>query len=239
MHVLTNSHLAWPHGTVLLYLTLSLWCVERAVATDRHPARPPLGRGEGERSRLPLSAPRGAPGVGPARAGWLVWAGLLFGLAQQQHPTMLLLWPVFLGYVGWRGRAYFRTRWAYAAIVAFLVGVSPLIVYNVVATDFGTLKESQEQTSGYQEGRDKDFSYRGRAIEIAQTLPRIVASAVDSRSSQPLPPETYLRSIRLDARLHRAGGRGAGGRRAAGGLEPAAGGSDVPAAAAVLPGQPR
>lgn len=167
VHVLTNSHLAWPHCTVLLYLTLSLWCVEKAV------------------ERL--------------TGWWLVWAGLLFGLAQQQHPTMLLLWPVFLGYVGWRGRAYFRTRWAYAAILAFLVGISPLILYNLVATDFGTLKESQEQTSGYQEGRDKDFSYRGRAVEIAQTLPRIVASAVEFRpdDSQPTPPATPLDLARM------------------------------------------
>ena len=169
VHVLTNSHLAWPHCTLLLYLTLSLWLVERAV---------------------------GGPGAGArASGGWaLVWAGLLFGLAQQQHPTMLLLWPVFLGYVGWRGRAYFRTRWAYAAIVAFLVGISPLILYNLVATELGSLKESREQTSGYQEGRDKDFSYRGRAIEIAQSLPRIVASAVDLR---PAPVETYLRDPRV------------------------------------------
>jgi len=169
VHVLTNSHLAWPHCTLLLYLTLSLWLVERAVS-------PPTPR---------PSSPR----------GWaLVWAGLLFGLAQQHHPTMLLLWPVFLGYVGWRGRAYFRTRWAYAAVAAFLVGISPLILYNVVATDFGSLKESREQTSGYQEGRDKDFSYPGRAIEIAQTLPRIVASAVDLR---PAPVEAYLRDPRV------------------------------------------
>jgi hypothetical protein len=112
---------------------------------------------------------------------------------------MLLLWPVFLGYVGWRGRAYFRTRWAYAALAAFLVGISPLIVYNLVATDFGTLKESMAQTSGYQEGRDKDFSYRGRAIEIGQTLPRIVASAVDAGSDEarPVLADAALRDPRV------------------------------------------
>src|SRR5215212_4500274 len=186
VHVLTNSHLAWPHSTVLLYLTLSLWCVERAVG------------GKGAANRAPTEdAGIGARCIAPAQSsapanGWhLVAAGFLFGLAQQQHPTMLLLWPIFLSYAGWRGRSYFRTRWAYAAILAFLVGISPLIVYNLVATDFGTLKESQTQTSGYQEGRDKDFSYRGRAIEIAQTLPRIVASAVDR---EPAPPEAYLRN---------------------------------------------
>lgn len=123
------------------------------------------------------------------RSGWaLVGAGLFFGLAQQQHPTMLLLWPVFLGYVGWRAWAYFRTRWAYLAIGAFLVGISPLIVYNLVS-DFGTLKESTEQTGNYQEGRTDDFSYQGRAIEIAQTMPRIAASAFDR---EPAPISTYL-----------------------------------------------
>jgi 4-amino-4-deoxy-L-arabinose transferase-like glycosyltransferase len=204
VHVLTNSHLAWPHCTLLLYLTLALWLVERAVqresALTPHPPlprepltpQPPLphaGEGEPETGLPPLRAGEGGWG-GEVNRGWaLVGAGLLFGLAQQQHPTMLLLWPVFLGYVGWRGWAYFRTRWAYAALVAFLVGISPLILYNLVS-DFGSLKESREQSSGYQEGRDKDFSYRGRAIEIAQTLPRIVASAVDLR---PAPAETYLR----------------------------------------------
>ena len=195
VHVLTNSHLAWPHCTLLLYLTLALWLVERAVTPPLTP-QPPLRRGEGEAGDLFPSPSQGggARGGGLSRGWALVSAGLLFGLAQQHHPTMLLLWPVFLGYVGWRGRAYFRTRWAYAAIVAFLVGISPLILYNLVATDFGTLKESREQTSGYQEGRDKDFSYRGRAIEIAQTLPRIVASAVDLR---PAPVEEYLRDPRV------------------------------------------
>jgi hypothetical protein len=112
---------------------------------------------------------------------------------------MLLLWPIFLGYVGWRGRAYFRTRWAYTALLAFLVGVSPLIAYNLVATDFGTLKESQAQSSGYQEGRDKDFSYRGRAIEIAQTLPRILSSVVDAGSDEarPVLADAALRDPRV------------------------------------------
>ncbi|MGE3271822.1 MAG: hypothetical protein AB7P40_23920, partial [Chloroflexota bacterium] len=165
VHVLTNSHLSWPHCTLLLYLTLSFWMLERAIGCGKLPAY---------------------------RGGWwLVGAGFCFGLAQQQHPTMLLLWPVFLGYVGWRGRAYFKTHWAYAAVLAFLVGVSPLIFYNLVASDFGTLKESQEQTAGYQEGRGDDFSYRGRATEIAQTLPRIAATAFDLR---PAPMSTYLLS---------------------------------------------
>ena len=100
VHVLTNSHLAWPHCTLLLYLTLSLLVLERSV---RHAQE---------------SAGGASLGGGPE----LVGAGLPFGLAQQQHPTMLLLWPVFLGYVGWRGRAVFRTRWAYAALLAFLIG---------------------------------------------------------------------------------------------------------------------
>lgn len=160
VHVLTNSHLAWPHCTVLLYLTLAFWLLERAIR---------LAREAGGGSAIGRAGPS------------LVGAGLLFGLAQQQHPTMLLLWPVLVGYVVWRGRAFFRTRWAYAAIAAFLIGVSPLILYNLVATDFGTLKESEEQRTGYQQGRDKDFSYRGRAAEMALTVVRIPAGAIDER----------------------------------------------------------
>jgi 4-amino-4-deoxy-L-arabinose transferase-like glycosyltransferase len=159
VHVLTNSHLSWPHCTVLLYLTLAFWLMERAIRLARESGTMQTGRGG-------LS---------------LVGTGLMFGLAQQQHPTMLLLWPVFVGYVAWRGRAFFRTRWAYAALGAFLIGVSPLILYNLVATDFGTLKESQEQQAGYQQGRDKDFSYRGRATEILLTASRIPAGAIDDR----------------------------------------------------------
>ena len=131
-----------------------------------------------------------------ASGGWaLVWAGLLFGLAQQQHPTMLLFWPVFLGYVGWRGRAYFRTRWAYAAILAFLVGISPLILYNLVATELrqpeGVARADERLPGGSRQGLQLPG---GRAIEIAQTLPRIVASAVDLR---PAPAEEYLRDPRV------------------------------------------
>jgi hypothetical protein len=158
VHVLTNSHLAWPHCTVLLYLTLAFWLMERAI-------------------RLVQEAGRVTTDAGLSLTG----VGLAFGLAQQQHPTMLLLWPVFLGYVGWRGRAFFRTRWAYAALGAFVIGISPLILYNLVATDFGTLKESSEQTAGYQQGRDKDFSYQGRAAEILLTSARIPAGAIDER----------------------------------------------------------
>jgi hypothetical protein len=94
---------------------------------------------------------------------------------------MLLLWPVFVGYVVWRGRQFFHTRWAYAAVAAFLIGVSPLILYNVVSNDFGTLKESEDQRAGYQQGRDKDFSYRGRAAEVLLTVARIPAGAIDER----------------------------------------------------------
>jgi 4-amino-4-deoxy-L-arabinose transferase-like glycosyltransferase len=162
VHVLTNSHLSWPHATLPLYLTLTFWLLERAVG-----------------------------GSVVSRSGWLLaGAGFCFGLAQQQHPTMLLLWPVFLGYVAWKGWRFFRTRWAYIAMLAFLVGISPLIVYNLTS-DFGTLRESQEQTAGYQEGRSDDFSYGGRAIEIAQTVPRIAASAFELRSA---PVSTYLLS---------------------------------------------
>ena len=162
IHVLTNSHLAWPHSTLLLYLTAAFWLVERAL-------------------RL---------GSGPS----LVGTGLALGLAQQQHPTMVLLWPVFLGYVGWRGRAFFRTRWAYLAVAAFIVGISPLIAYNV-QTGLGTLRESEEQRAGYEEGRNKDFSYRGRAAEILVTVARLPASAVDRRPGDetlPIAAAPYL-----------------------------------------------
>lgn len=164
IHVVTNSHLAWPHCTLLLYLTGAFWLLERALR---------LGT---------LEAGGGAS---------LVGVGLAFGLAQQQHPTMLLLWPVFLGYVAWRGRPFFRTCWAYMALVAFVVGISPLVVYNV-QTGLGSLKESEEQRAAYEEGRAKDFSYRGRAAEIALTLARLPASAIDRR---PVPEDQPIRGL--------------------------------------------
>lgn len=166
VHVLTNSHLAWPHSTVLFYLALAFWLLERSVRLATSPPDDPMAS-----SRL------------SRRGGWeLVGAGLMFGLAQQQHPTILLFWPVFLGYVVWRGRSFFRSRWAYAAVAAFLIGISPLIVYNLTS-DLGTLKESADQTAGYQQGREtKDFSYKGRAIEILLTAARIPAGAIDRRS---------------------------------------------------------
>ena len=135
-----------------------------------------------ERAIRKVTAPHdGSLSVLRRGGGDLVGAGLAFGLAQQQHPTILLFWPVFLGYVAWRGRAFFRTRWAYAAVAAFVIGVSPLIVYNLTS-DFGTLKESADQSAGYQQGRDnKDFSYKGRAVEILVTAARVTAGAIDDR----------------------------------------------------------
>ncbi len=150
VHVLTNSHLAWPHCTVLLYLTLAVWLLERAIRL-RH---------------------------GPS----LALAGLSFGLAQQQHPTMLLLWPALGGYVLWRGRGLLRSRWAYLALAAFVLGISPLIAYNL-RSGLGTLRESEEQVAGYQQGRDKDFSYAGRAREVLLTAARLPASAIDPRDT--------------------------------------------------------
>ncbi len=196
VHVITSSHLAWPHGTLPLYLTLAFLLLERAVAGTSLPLSCLRERGPGGEGR---SRGEGISG------GWaLVGAGFCFGLAQQQHPTMLLLWPVFIGYVLWRGRPFFRTRWAYAAVLAFLIGVSPLIVYNLIS-DFGTLRESQEQSRNYVEGRDRegreeDFSYQGRAAEIVQSMPRILASAIEfypEESAQTASLDTYLRDPRV------------------------------------------
>jgi 4-amino-4-deoxy-L-arabinose transferase-like glycosyltransferase len=156
VHVLTNSHLAWPHCTVLLYLTLGVWLLERAIRLQGGPS--------------------------------LVVSGLAFGLAQQQHPTMVLLWPVLGFYLFWCGRSFFRTRWPYAALAAFLVGVSPLILYNA-RSDLGSLRESMEQSAGYQQGRDKDWSYRGRAEEILLTTARLLPSAIAGRDGA----SSYLR----------------------------------------------
>ncbi|MCC7372589.1 MAG: hypothetical protein IT306_29515 [Chloroflexi bacterium] len=188
VHVLTNSHLSWPHCTLLLYLTLAFWLLERAVSS----AAPTLATAVSSPTAPSHPSPPTPDTRHPTPAsGWaLVGAGFCFGLAQQQHPTMLLLWPVFIGYVLVRGWRYFLTRWAYLALVGFVVGVSPLIVYNLT-TDFGTFKESVEQTSNYQEGRTDDLSYRGRVVEIAQTAPRVAATAFDLR---PAPLSSYLLS---------------------------------------------
>src|SRR5688572_17083544 len=50
VHVLTNSHLAWPHCTLPLYLTLAFWLVEKALTPQ--PPLPVRGRG-GDESLLP------------------------------------------------------------------------------------------------------------------------------------------------------------------------------------------
>ncbi|HYU18533.1 MAG TPA: glycosyltransferase family 39 protein [Chloroflexota bacterium] len=147
-HIVASSHLAWPHSTLALYLTLSFWLLERALRLASGPL--------------------------------LVAAGLAFGLAQQQHPTILLLWPVFIAYVLWRGGWFFTTRWAYLAIAAFLIGTSPLVIYNL-RSGLGSLRESEEQRAAYQQGRDKDFSYGGRAAEVLLTSARLPASAIDQR----------------------------------------------------------
>ncbi|MFN8523169.1 MAG: glycosyltransferase family 39 protein [Chloroflexota bacterium] len=147
IHVATNSHIAWPHCTVPLYLTFTVFAVERALRTS-------AGR-------------------------WLVAAGLGAGLAQQQHPTMALIWPVLAVYVLVRRRHLVLSRWGALAVLAVAVGVAPLLVYNA-RSGLRSVFEAMQQVGDYQEGRNRDFSLAGRAVDVASTSLRLPASVIDA-----------------------------------------------------------
>lgn len=130
-------------------------------------------------------------GIRLRSGGWIAAGGLLAGLTQQQHPTMALLWPGLAIMTLIRARWIIRTRWLAIAIVAFVVGAAPLIIYNA-ASGFGSLGAGRDRLGDYlgkqrQEARDKDYSYLGRQMEMAMTALRIPSSAIDARQ-----PWAYL-----------------------------------------------
>ncbi len=69
------------------------------------------------------------------RPGWLVLAGLAWGLALQLHPLAITFLP---GALVWAigqpiGRFWLRTRWPWLAVAAFLVGYSNMIWFTLTS----------------------------------------------------------------------------------------------------------
>ena len=91
-------------------------------------------------------------GARDASAVALLGSGLAFGLALQTHPATLVLLPGAAVYVLWWGRRSLRTPWPYAALGLFLVGISNLVVYNVL-TGGNTLTEASDVRDRYAQGR--------------------------------------------------------------------------------------
>ncbi len=103
--VVVNSHIAWSNASTPFWTTLALLLMSEA------------------RWRGTAGAPSGR---------WLVAAGGAAGLAVQTHPTALI--PI-LGGALWLAvtrPAWLRTRWPWLALLAALLVVSNLIVYNIV-----------------------------------------------------------------------------------------------------------
>lgn len=102
VHALSISHIAWSHCLTPLLSTATALSLTLAL----NGARPAL---------LPV-------------------AGLLAGLTLQTHPSTA---PILLGLAAGAlihplGRAWLRSRWALAAVLAAVVGYAPVLIYNLV-----------------------------------------------------------------------------------------------------------
>lgn len=75
------------------------------------------------------------------RPGWLIGAGVLFGLAVQTHPSAVLMAPAFVidFLLHRRSRAFLRSPFPYLAVAGALVAYSPGLYYNI-RTGFDSLK---------------------------------------------------------------------------------------------------
>jgi 4-amino-4-deoxy-L-arabinose transferase-like glycosyltransferase len=106
-HIVLNSHVAWSNAITPFWATLAVALVALGVGRDRAEAR-------------------GVTGV-------LICAGVAWGLALQTHPSVV---PLLVGVALWfllsaDGRARLRSPGPWLAVAAFLVVLSPVLLYNV------------------------------------------------------------------------------------------------------------
>jgi 4-amino-4-deoxy-L-arabinose transferase-like glycosyltransferase len=152
-HVLVNSHVAWSHATTPLWTTLGFACLVRAL------------RGDITR-----------------RARWLVGAGFFLGLGVQTHITAVLLLPGAALALLLQRPALLRTRWAVFGILAFLLAISNLIVFNI-QTGGATFTGGQAVLADYT-GQDEGVdagSYGENVGRLTLATGWVLSGAIEKR----------------------------------------------------------
>ncbi len=139
-HILVNSHIAWQNATTPFYATLTFLALSRYLNTGLAPARPGVAA---------RAAPRWPAG------GWLILAGVAYGLTLHTHPGTIVLAPALaLAFVTavWRARAWHvvRTRWLWLAPLAGLLAYSPVLLYNLTNNLAGVRRVQTRRSYAYE-----------------------------------------------------------------------------------------
>ena len=149
-HIAFTSRVAWSHSTTPLFVTIGTWALVSAV---------------GRRGRV--------------LAGYVVLAGLAWGLAFQTHPTVLALLPGLALFVVMRRKPLLANRWLYIAGLLFVLVNLNLLIYNL-RTGFDSIEEGIEQSGEYAEGAPLTGRlYLERAALLLLGLFQSLGGAVD------------------------------------------------------------
>jgi hypothetical protein len=148
-HILVNSHVAWQNSTTPLYTTVALWAFTKSVVRSPWSVENSV---EGEHHRFSPNRLRTTDYGLRTSLPWLILAGFAFGLALETHPGVIVLAPALVlafGWQLWRARAWgvLRSAGPWAGLVAVLVGVGPLLFYNLTRGLVGV--ERVQRSRGY------------------------------------------------------------------------------------------
>lgn len=126
-----------------------------------------------------------------SRGTWLL-AGVLYGLALQTHPAVIMLAPPLVLWLLWdsRGRAWLKTPAPYLGGIGALAAYSPVLAYNLIA--WGTAKASLNTAlrREYAFGLPESWSdYLGRLALHASQMAKALASDLSNAQN----PEVIAR----------------------------------------------
>jgi 4-amino-4-deoxy-L-arabinose transferase-like glycosyltransferase len=121
--------------------------------------------------------------------GWsLVWAGLVFGLALQTHPTVIVVLTACGTFLLLRRPGLSLSWWGGLAGLAFLLGYSNMIAHNL-GTGFESVSSAFGASGDYQRGRvEVQPTYPFALGSLLLATARLLAGAVDA----PLQPAPLL-----------------------------------------------
>jgi 4-amino-4-deoxy-L-arabinose transferase-like glycosyltransferase len=124
----------------------------------------------------------------------LVVAGVLGGLAQQTHPSVL---PILLGGAAWIALSrprWLRTRWPWLGLAAGLITVSNLIIYNVVSAGGSVAMATRHSTT--LTGGITAASFLANARDFARMGYQLVASSFVAYRNETSEPAVLSATLR-------------------------------------------
>ncbi len=118
------------------------------------------------------------------RPCWLLWAGVLIGLAGQLHPITVLMLPGVLLWFVWEPEAKLRSPWPYLAFVAALL-VMGVVIYHNVQTGFYGVQEAQTRSYIWQQN-PTTATYAANLKRLLTQLVGVAGGTIDAGKPSPI-----------------------------------------------------